>query len=100
MLRTDFSGDRAWEKLCTACTAPVGEFRAFLSCVNDRRFDGLTVDQLVARARHGREHLFAFVADRTAMTQSDHPVLVVDLNREPGRTFRVIPSKLGSSKFR
>ncbi len=43
-------------------------------------------------------HSFVAVADRTAMTQRDHPLLLVNLNpyEEPrGATFRAVPSKLG-----
>jgi hypothetical protein len=96
MLRTDFSDDAAWEKLCAACQEPVGEFRAYLSCVSDLAFEGLTVEKLVQLARRGSPHGFVFVADRTALTRRHHPVLVVDLRRELGRTFRVIPSKMQS----
>jgi hypothetical protein len=33
------------------------------------------------------------VADRVAHTEPDHALLVVDLHKEPGRTFRVVPSE-------
>ena len=36
---------------------------------------------------------FVFLVDAEAMFQPDHPVLVVDLSEEAGRTFRVIPSE-------
>jgi hypothetical protein len=35
---------------------------------------------------------FLFVVDRHALEHPDHPILVVDLRAEPGRTFRVVPS--------
>jgi len=31
--------------------------------------------------------------DRVALTDPEHPILVVDLMDQPGRTFRVIPSE-------
>jgi hypothetical protein len=37
---------------------------------------------------------FAFVADRVALTDPEHAVLVVDLGHEPHRTFRVITSEI------
>jgi len=37
-----------------------------------------------------------FVVDHTTMTHEEHPVVVLDLWREPGRTFRVIPSQVWS----
>lgn len=92
VLRTDFSDDAAWESLCAAVRAPVGEFRAYVTCVSDRAYDGLTVERLLALAPPGGGRTFAFVADRLALTHPERPLLVVDLAAERGRTFRVIPS--------
>jgi hypothetical protein len=38
-------------------------------------------------------HTFVFVADGAAVSEPEHPILVLDLAEEPGRTFRVIPSE-------
>jgi len=35
-----------------------------------------------------------FIVDRIALTHPDHPILVVDLYDEGGRTFRIIPSEM------
>lgn len=95
LLRTDFSDNKAWSSLCAAVQVPSDEgFLARLDCVSDRAYDGLTVEQLVALAPKGGDHTFAFVADRVALTSPEQPVLVVDLNDEPGRTFRVVPREL------
>jgi len=40
------------------------------------------------------ERSYLFVADRTAMTHPEKPVLVMDFFEEPGRTFRVIPTEM------
>lgn len=95
VLRTDFSDNSAWESICVAVKEPVGEFqfRAHVDCVSDPAYDGLTVEQLLA-LRGNDSRSFMFVVDRTALTHPDHPILVVDLYREPGRTFRVIPCEL------
>ena len=37
---------------------------------------------------------FFFIVDKTTLSDKDQPVLVVDLQKEPGRTFRVIPSQM------
>ena len=95
LLRTDFSDDAAWAALCEGVRQPSEEgFRARVDCVSDRAYDGLTVGQLVALARKGGDHTFAFVADRVTLTHPERPVLVVDLYDEPGRTFRVIPREM------
>jgi len=52
----------------------------------------LTAEQVVEVA-DGSGQSFVFIADRFAITNREHPVLVVDLVEEPGRTFRVVPSE-------
>ena len=95
LLRTDFSDDAAWAALCEAVQEPSEEgFQAFVDCVSDPAYDGLTVEQLVALAPKGGDRSFAFLADRTTFIHPERPVLVVDLYDEPGRTFRVIPREM------
>lgn len=94
VLRTDFSDDAAWESLCDRMRAPQGDFRAYLDCVSDPDFAGLTVEGLTALAARGDFPGFVFLVDTTALVHPDAPILVVDLNREPGRTFRVVPSEM------
>jgi hypothetical protein len=71
LLRTDFSDDASWEELCAAVGRPIGDFEVV--------------------GAGGRA--YAFVADRVAMTDDEHPILVIDLTDEQGRTLRVIPSE-------
>ena len=95
LLRTDFSDDAAWAALCEAVQEPSEEgFKAFVDCVSDPAYGGLTAEQLVALAPKGDDRSFAFIADRTTFTDPERPVLVVDLYDEPGRTFRVIPREM------
>ena len=94
VLRTDFSDDAAWDALCAAIQEPNEEgFKAYVYCVSDPAYGGLTVEELVALARGG-DKTFAFVADRTTFTDLERPILVVDLYEESGRTFRVIPREM------
>jgi hypothetical protein len=95
LLRTDFTDEAVWTALCEAAQEESDEgFRARVDCISDPAYNGLTVEQLVALAPKGGDHSFAFVVDRIALTNPEHPVLVVDLYHEPGRTFRVIPSEM------
>jgi hypothetical protein len=95
MLRTDFSDDAAWGALCAAIKEPNEDgFKAYVDCISDPAYDGLTVEQLVALAPKGGDRCFAFIADRTTFTNSELAVLVVDLYDEPGRTFRIIPREM------
>ena len=97
LIRTDFSDDAAWVALCEGVQAPSEEgFEARLECISDPAYEGLTIEQLVKLASEDSGHLFAFLADRTALLGPERAVLVVDLNDEPGRTFRVIPRAMWS----
>jgi hypothetical protein len=95
VIRTDFADDLAWEAVCAALRVPDPEFAlvANVVCVNDPRYAGLTVDQLTTLVPKGPLQ-FMLVADQLALTHSEHPLLVVDLDDEPGRAFRAIPSEI------
>jgi hypothetical protein len=93
VIRTDFSDDAAWEALCAAIEAPVGDFRAYVRFVSDQANENATPAQIAERLKDG-DQTFVFIVDRTAITHPDHPILVVDLHDEPGRSFRVIPSAM------
>jgi hypothetical protein len=90
LIRTDFTDDAAWNGLCYAIRTPVGEFRAYISIVDNPLHDEATVEEIV-HLTAGKNRSFVFVADRIAICDSEHPILVVDLLGKPGRTFRVIP---------
>ena len=94
VLRTDFSDDAAWKSVCAAIQKPVGDFRAHVDFVSDPAYGDLTVAQLLSLIPEGFKHSFVFVVDRATLSQPQHPILVVDLLTEPGRTFRVIPSAM------
>ncbi|WP_434742315.1 DUF6924 domain-containing protein [Micromonospora sp. SH-82] len=90
VLRTDFTDDGAWK-------AVMDDFRRWgcsTTCVDDPVYRRVTVNRLVeanAPRYDGGWLPYLFVADATTMTDGEHPLLAVDLDREPGRTFRVPP---------
>jgi len=94
VLRTDFSDDRAWASVRASIVAPVGLFRANVTFVDDRRYEGLTIERLLQLAPEDSGPTFVFLVDRETLTHPEHPVLVVDLFDERGRFFRVIPSQM------
>jgi hypothetical protein len=94
VIRTDFSDDEVWREVRDQLAAPVGDFRAYVDFVDDRDYDGLTIDHLLELGESSKS--FVFLADGETMTNPEHPALVVDLLHEPGRTFRVIPSEMWS----
>lgn len=94
VVRTDFSDQAAWEAVQREITEPVDGFQAYVHFVDDREFSGLNVPEVVKAAGHDRSYVM--VVDRTAIESSEHPVLVIDLFDEPGRTFRALPSCIQS----
>jgi hypothetical protein len=98
VLRTDFSDESAWRSLRAAfdVPSPGDGFLANLTFVEDRAFEAAAVVDLIAAAAAGQYRAFMFVVDGVTIRDPDHPVLVVDLVDQPGRTFRVIPSEMWS----
>jgi hypothetical protein len=95
LLRTDFSDDSAWAALCRAVEVPSEEgFLAGLEYLSNPAYAGLTVEQLLALKPKQSGHYFIFIADAICLSSPELPILVVDLNCEPGRTFRVIPAEI------
>jgi hypothetical protein len=94
VLRTDFSDDAAWAAICDQIRAPSGDFMATVDCVSDPAFDGLTPSEVLELLLPGSRHTFLFLVDRRTVDDPEHPVVVVDLYAEPGRSFRVIPSEI------
>jgi hypothetical protein len=92
VIRVDFSDDAAWDTL-QANLDGLDEY-SHATYVNDPTFANVTVDALVERdagAADDDKVYYLFLADATTMTDDEHPLLAVDLDREPGRTFRVPP---------
>ena len=101
VIRTDFTDGNAWKSICEAIVKPVVlipgyEFRANVDFVDEPFLGGLSLEELLRLIPKSYPHTFLFVVDHMALSHPDQPILVVDLYTEPGRTFRVIPSELGS----
>ena len=93
LIRTDFSDEAAWRALVRAATAPNEDgFRAYLAIVEDPTFAGATPAELAALAQ-GTGHACLIVADATAITHAEHPLLCIE-RAAPQRGFRVIPAEL------
>jgi hypothetical protein len=95
VLRTDFSDSPTWEQISIDIQQPQteDEFQARVECISDPAFTGLTPENAVLFST-GSGRTFVFLVDLETISNPEHPVLVVDLNHQPGRTFRVIPSEM------
>ena len=95
VLRTDFSNEAAWEDARSAITEPVGDFEAHVTFVSDPAYEGISKSDLL-HALEGTPRSYLFVVDEKTLTDTEHPILVIDLFEELGRTFRVIPHEMWS----
>lgn len=92
VLRVDFTDDVAWEAIRAAITGAHEYLTA--TFVSDPVFADVSVEALVeavAAASEDEKLTYVFIADAVAMVDEEHPLLVVDLFDEPGRSFRVPP---------
>jgi hypothetical protein len=96
VLRTDFSDDAAWIRICSAIAAPVGDFLADVQFVDDRQHDCLTTEQVLRLSPDASDRAFIFLVDAETIARPDHPILVVDLFHVRGRSFRVVPPAMWS----
>jgi hypothetical protein len=94
VVRTDFSDDAMWERVCQAMQAPQTEhaFRASVECISDPVCANLAPELVASVLPNDPHRLFAFLVDSTTIAQRDQPLVVVDLSEQSGRTFRVTPS--------
>ena len=93
-LRTDFSPESIWNSLCAELQDPDDEFSPALDFISDPAFAGVTADQLPSLMIEDSPHPFAFIIDQKSLTHPEHPNLVIDLQDNSGRTFRVTPVAL------
>ncbi|MFI7542968.1 DUF6924 domain-containing protein [Actinoplanes sp. NPDC049599] len=92
VLRTDFSDDAAWDEL-RAVLRSEGAHRS-ATYVSDPAYAGVTIQALVeadAAAVEDDKLTYVFVADAVTLSNDEWLLLAVDLEEEPGRSFRVRP---------
>jgi hypothetical protein len=96
VLRTDFSNQAAWERICAIIRKPVSifRFRANVEFLDDMEYSGITKDQLLEIIPKNYSHSFIIIVDRIAISLPDYPLLVVDLYERSGHEFRAIPSQI------
>jgi len=83
--------------VCAALSAPDAEsgYEADVTCRSDPRHAGLTAEGVAALLPHG-PGAFMFIVDRLTLTHPERPLLAVDLDDAPGRSFRTIPSEVAA----
>lgn len=98
VLRTDFSDQTAWEKIRREIQKPVGIFRfvAYVDFIDDMQYADLTGDQLLTLLPANYNPSFIIVVDHAAMSNPEHPLLVIDLFDDAHQEFRALPSQIQS----
>ncbi len=96
LIRTDFTDPNAWEHLTSIVQEPSDLFIFNMEVVDDASFSGKSVQDLVSSLPVDYPHSFIAVVDSIAISKDDHPVLLVDVEEEPGRSFRSIASQVPS----
>ena len=96
VLRTDFSNEAVWEKIRALIQKPAGlfRFRANVEFLSDTDYADITKDQLLELIPRNYNHNFMIIVDQLAISQTDHPLLIVDLYEKSGREFRAVPSQI------
>jgi len=96
VLRTDFSDQMTWEKICKEILKPVGifHFRANVEFIDDIDFGDLTKDQLLEILPTAYHHSFIIVVDQIAISHPEHPLLIIDLFERSIREFRALPTQI------
>ncbi|MFF0095110.1 DUF6924 domain-containing protein [Streptomyces canus] len=97
VVRTDFSGEGAWEGLREALFSLSKDgFLTNVALVDDRRHEGLTPEQALDLIPAEYRHPLLVLADSVAVASAEWPLLVVDLQAERGRRLRVVATELWS----
>lgn len=96
VLRTDFSDQRTWERICAMIGEPVGDFHflAYVEFLDDMQYADITKEQLLELIAKNYSHSFIIVVDQIAISNPQHPLLIVDLYERSGREFRAVPSEI------
>ena len=96
VIRTDFSNQSVWEKICKTIRDPVGifRFRANVEFLDDAEYADITTNQLMELLPNNYNQTFIIVVDQTTISNPDHPLLIVDLYNGSGSEFRAIPSQI------
>ncbi|WP_155988829.1 DUF6924 domain-containing protein [Nocardiopsis sp. CNT312] len=105
VVRTHHGDDEVWNTVIEAVRFPVFDEgaeppeddpdapQAYVDTVDDTSHSGLTFEQLMALTPC-ESHSFLMVADELTMRDPRHPLLVVDLCEQPGKSFRAAPGAI------
>jgi hypothetical protein len=96
VLRTDYTDPNVWQAICEEIRQPVGplNFEAHVEFIDDAEYQGIAKDQILGLIPADYPHSYIIVVDAVTISHPDHPLLVIDLQSEPGRDFRALPAQI------
>jgi hypothetical protein len=91
LLRTDFTDDQAWQALLDEIGSD------WVTVMPDPGHRDLSVPELVALVPDGSRYPVLVIADHLTFTSAERSLLLIDVDEEPGRTFRAVPDAFQSA---
>ncbi|MCT7293891.1 hypothetical protein NVV99_23585 [Rhodococcus sp. PAE-6] len=86
LLRLDYSNEQAWNDVLHAALGEESERTDPLTIVDDPAFDGIDIDELLARLNENDPgYRFLVIADTRTLTETDHPFTLVTATSPPHR---------------
>ena len=96
VIRTDVSDQETRERICFVIRQPGDVFYAKVEFIDERAYEGLTKDQLRNLIPEDYVHSFIMVVDSMAITDVDHPLLILDLLKDG--EFSSVPTQIGGGR--
>lgn len=96
IIRTDFSNADGWRELSQQASEPPDPFFFNFEMLDDRDYDGASIEELLEVIPEDYPHSFLVIADDEAVSKKGHALLVVDLMEEPGQSFRAEAAHVAS----
>lgn len=96
VLRVDFTSQAVWEEICRIIQEPVDDFYAYVEFRSDPEYEEVTPEDIRTLIPKNYNHYFMIIVDRRAISETDHPLLVVDLSPSSKGSFRALPSTVQS----
>jgi hypothetical protein len=91
LIRTNFSDDAKWDFIVNQVNSPANGYDPAISFINNREYEGLTIEQLPRFKIDQEEQDFIFLADAKTMSHNEGAILCIDLADNFGTSFRVLP---------
>lgn len=86
LFRLDYSDDQTWHEVVREALGPASDRTDPLTIVESPEFDGMDIDELLARLNEDDpRYQFFVVADASTLVDADHPFTVITAANPPGR---------------